>query len=378
MKKILATSQEERDVYSEDEVSFFDVLALLVNRWRLIISTTLAFAVVTAGFTLLLPDWYTGRTLIVPPQQQQSTTATALAQIGALAGLTGATSSIKSPADQYVAFMQSTTVSDRLIRQFNLQTVYEAKYLEQARKALAGRVRISIGKKDGLISIEVDDSDPKRAADISNAYVDQLRLMTNTLAVSEAQQRRTFFEQQLTLTKERLAKAQVALEESGINQGALRVEPKAAAEGYARLRAQMTAAEVRLQTLNRVLAENAPEVLQQKATLDAIRQQLAREEQQDSRKSGSAAYVDRFREFKYQEALFDIFVKQYELARVDESREGALVQVVDAAVPSELKAGPKRARMTVFGALGGFVLASFFVIGQSILARHREQAGMGA
>jgi len=207
----------------------------------------------------------------------------------------------------------------------------------------------------------VDDREPQRAAAMANAYVDQLRQMTNSLAVSEAQQRRMFFEQQLAQTKERLAKAQGTLEESGISQGALKVEPKTAAESYARLRAQATAAEVKLQTLRRMLAENTPEVMQQQAALAALREQVARAERQDDAKGGSD-YIDKYREFKYQEALFDIFVKQYELARVDESREGALIQVVDVAQPPEKKAGPKRGLITAAAAMLALLAAGMYVV----------------
>lgn len=337
-----------------------NLASMAAVRWRLIVGAFVAAALLGFAVAHLIPVWYTAKTVILPPQQQQSAAASAIAQLGALAGLAGGIASVKSPADQYVALMQSTTVSDRIIDQFSLQSVYKTDFRQQTRKQLKDVVRITVGKKDGMISVEVDDSDPQRAAAIANAYVDELRRMSNALAVSEAQQRRMFFEQQLAQTKERLAKAQVALEESGIGQGALKVEPKSAAESYARLRAQATAAEVKLQTLRRMLAEHTPEVMQQQAALAALREQVARAERQDDGRGGSD-YIDRYREFKYQEALFDIFVKQYELAKVDESREGALIQVVDAAQPPELKAGPKRGLITVAAALLA-LLASCVVV----------------
>ncbi len=344
-----------------------NLASMAAARWRLIVGAFVAAALL--GFTVahLIPVWYTAKTVILPPQQQQSAAASAIAQLGALAGLAGGIASVKSPADQYVALMQSTTVSDRIIDQFSLQSVYKTDFRQQTRKQLKDVVRITVGKKDGMISVEVDDSDPRRAAAIANAYVDELRRMSNALAVSEAQQRRMFFEQQLAQTKERLAKAQVALEESGIGQGALKVEPKSAAESYARLRAQATAAEVKLQTLRRMLAENTPEVMQQQAALSALREQVARAEQQNQAKGGSD-YVDKYREFKYQEALFDIFVKQFELAKVDESREGALIQVVDVAQPPELRSGPRRVRITAVAALVGLLAACAYVVGKGLRA----------
>jgi uncharacterized protein involved in exopolysaccharide biosynthesis len=248
-----------------------------------------------------------------------------------------------------------------------LMQEYEAKLRMHARKTLSGNVRITVGKKDGLITVEVDDKSPQRAADLANQYVDELRYMTSTIAVSEAQQRRVFFEHQLQQTKDKLTAAQQALQASGFGQGAIKAEPKAAAEGYARLRAEVTAAEVRLQGTRGSLADDAPEVRQQQATLTALRSQLARLEQA-SNVSGGPDYVSKYREFKYQETLFDLFARQYELARVDESREGALIQVVDRAAPPEWKSKPKRAITAIVAAL-----ATALLLIVAVVARHSWQ-----
>jgi uncharacterized protein involved in exopolysaccharide biosynthesis len=257
--------------------------------------------------------------------------------------------------------MQSATVSDRMVDQFKLLDVYDEKYRIDARRELARNVRVNVGKKDGLITVDVEDKSPQRAADMANRLVDELRRMTDTIAVSDAQQRRKFFEQQLRQTQEKLVQAQQALQASGFTQGALKAEPKSAAEGYARLRAEVTAAEVRLQTLRGSLSDTAPEVQQQQNALTALRSQLARLEQTaDAR--GGADYVGKYREFKYQETLFDLFAKQYELARVDESREGALIQVVDPATSPEKKSKPKRAIVALAATLSSALALIGFVL----------------
>jgi uncharacterized protein involved in exopolysaccharide biosynthesis len=240
-------------------------------------------------------------------------------------------------------------VQDAVIEKYRLREVYGVDYMVDARKRLTKRVEVSAGKKDGLITIEASDRSPALAAQIANEHVEQLRRLTTVLAVSEAQQRRVFFEQQLTATKDKLAAAQRALEQSGFTQGALRSEPRAAAEAYAQLRAQLTAAEVRLQTLHGSLRDDTPEVQQATATVSALRSQLARVEQNRDRAEGD--YVGRYRDFKYYETLFDLFARQYEMARVDESREGALIQVVDKARPPEKKSAPSRGLITAAGTL---------------------------
>jgi len=345
---------------AEDEVSLLDLVLPLVEHWKLWILGSLAVGLAALGLAFLATPIFTARTTFLPPQQQQSGMAAALASLGGLAGLAGA-SAIKSPADQYVALMQSVSATDRLIDQFELTKVYESKYRFEARTELERNTRIAIGKKDGLISVEVDDENPKRAADMANAYVEELRRLTSTLAVSEAQQRRVFFEKELKDARDQLERAQQALQASGFNVGALRAEPRAAAESYARLKAEITAAEVRTQVLRGSLAEGAPELQKQLAQLSALRAQLARLEQATDTNVGPD-YVTKYREFKYRETLFDLFAKQYELARVDESREGALIQVVDPAVPPEYKSKPKRAFIAVAATLLSLLLLGIFVL----------------
>ena len=360
-----------QDDSDEAGVSLGELAQALAARWALIVFGTLLAALAGLGLSYLITPTFTARTSFMPPQQQQSSAASALASLGGLVALAGGGGGIKTPADQYVALMQSVTVEDRLIEQFKLLEVYDKKLRVEARTELEGRVRIAVGKKDGLITVEVDDHDPGRAAAMANQHVDELRRMTSMLAVTEAQQRRAFFERELAQTRDRLTLAQQALQASGFNAGALKAEPKAAAEAYAKLRAEVTAAEVRLQTLRGTRAEQATEVQQQLATLGALRAELARSEQA-TQVAGGPDYIGKYREFKYQEALFDVYARQYELARVDESREGALVQVVDPATPPERKSKPKRSLFTAGAALAGLLLLCAWVLSRQARRRPEE------
>ena len=349
-------------VEGDEGMDLFELLSLFAKHVKLLLAGPVLAGGVAFGVASLLTPTFTATTTFLPPQQQQSTAASALASLGQLAALAGAAGVTRAPADQYVALMQSATVSDRIVERFGLMQEYDVKLRMHARKALSGNVRITVGKKDGLIVVEVDDKSPQRAADIANQFVDELRYMTSTIAVSEAQQRRVFFEHQLVQTKDKLTAAQQALQASGFGEGAIRAEPRAAAEGYARLRAEVTAAEVRLQTMRGSFAEDTPEIRLQQATLSALRGQLARLEQSGAGRGDSQDYVSKYREFKYQEALFELFSRQYELARVDESREGALIQVVDKATVPEWKSKPKRALIAIGAALATALLLVVFVL----------------
>lgn len=360
-------SQSSTSDPSQDHASFDDGDISIVELWAALrphvkkVAVLAIFAGVCGyGVALLIPPTFTARTTLLSPQQQQNSAASALASLGALAGMAGG--AIKSPADQYIAIMQSVTVSNRIIDRFKLMDLYESKFYEDARKILLGSVRITAGKKDNLITVEVDDRDPSRATEMANAYVTELRWVTNNLALTEAQQRRNFFEQQLQKTKEALKSAQILVEKTGFTAGALKSEPKAAAEAYAKTKAEIAATEVKLGALRRTLTENAPEIQQLQAAQASLRAQLAQYER-PMESSSNQDYVSAYREFKYQEALFEIYAKQFELAKMDEAREGTLIQVLDPATKPERRSKPKRTFIAAGTTLiAGLLLSAFFAI----------------
>ena len=353
--------QPEQDIDDGDGANLLDLALPLAQSWKLLVLGPLLVGLAALGISFAIPKTYLSKTLFVPPQQQQSAAASAIAQLGALSGLAGGVSGIKTPADQYLALLQSTTVADSMIDQFDLMKVYDMEYRFRAREALTNHVRMTLGKKDGLITIEVEDESAQRAADMANRYVEELRVLTSRLALTEAQQRRVLFETQLAQTRDQLTKAQQALQASGFSQEALKADAKASAESFARLRAETTAAEMRLQALRRGLSDTTPEVQQAQSTVGALRTQLARMADTTDL-TGAPDYVSKFREFKYQETLFELLARQYELARVDESREGALVQVVDEAKPAEHKHRPQRALIAAAATLVSLILAAMFVM----------------
>ncbi len=350
----------DASVGSVDAITARELVAAIKGYWRWITFLPVCAAAATFAVTFLMSPQFTAKALLMPPQQQQSLAAAALQSLGALGGLAGAVAPLRSPADQYVALMQSDNALDRLISENDLHTVYKKELRSEVRERLASRSRIEVNKKNGLIQVEVDDTDPSRAARLANGYVEQLRRLTSELAVSEAQQRRKFFEGQLAQVNKQLAAAQGALQATGLNEGVIRSEPKAAAENYARLRAQLTAAEVRLQTKRAFLADGSAELSQAREEIAALRTQLNRLETTLTG-SSDTGYMVKYRDAKYYEALFEIFAKQFELARVDEAREGALIQVIDKAEAPDVKSGPKRFFLAAVIWLLAVISVFFFV-----------------
>lgn len=357
----------------ENGLNLGELLAMLAAHWKLLLAGPLAAAALAAGYSYTLPPTFTASTTLLPPQQGQSGTAAALASLGSLAGLAGGAAGVRNQSEQYVAMLESNTVTDRVVDEFKLMDVYGQSLRTGARARLAASSRIGISKTSGLIGIDVTDTDPTRAAAIANRYVLELRRLTGSLALTDAQRRRTFFENLLTQSRDRLAETQRSLQASGFNASALRSEPKATAETYAKLQGEMAAAEVRLQSLRGSLTDSATEVQHQQATVSALRAQSARTER-PSEGQAAGDYVTRYREFKYQETLFELYARQFELARADESRDSDSVQVIDPATPPELKSGPKRLSMAGMAAA---ITALVLVVGVLLRGnlRSRRRAG---
>jgi tyrosine-protein kinase Etk/Wzc len=361
------------DIQDDDEISLLDLLQVIVDNLRLLVIGPLVCGLAALGISFAIPPTFTAKTQFLPPQQQQSSAASMLASLGALGGMAGAATGLKSPADQYVAFMKSVSVQDALIERFKLVEKYEAKIKTDARLALSGNVRIASGK-DGFISVEVDDKDPKFAADLANAHVEELRKLMGRLAVTEAQQRRVFFEKQLAQTKEKFTTADLALKSSGISSSVLKSSPASAVEAVARLKAGISVQEVKLGSMRNYLTESSPDLKQALSELAALKSQLNMAEKEEPAFQTTSDYVARYREFKYQETMFELFTKQFELAKVDEGREGAVIQVLDIAEPPERKSKPKKAMIAIIAALAaGSALLLFVFIRSALKSASQNQ-----
>jgi len=343
-----------------------------------IVAGAIFAGMVAIGLSFLVSPVFTATTSFLPPQQQQSAAVGALASLGSLAGLATGAAGIRNPIDQYVALLQSTTVRDRLIEHFKLMQSYGEALRTDARAVLARNVRVSAGKRDGIITIEVDDTSPQRAADIANRHVAELREMLGRLALTEAQQRRVFFERQLDQVREKLTVAQSALQASGFNANVLRAEPKAAADTYARLKAELTNAEVRLNGMRGRFTDSAPEIQQQASMVASLRDRLTESESTNTSQV-DPGYISKYREFKYQETLYEVFSRQYEVARVDESRESSAIQVIDVATPPEKKSRPKRSVVGILTTLcAGVVLVILTIVRDRRKRRDHKESNLSA
>src|SRR6266850_2219040 len=346
---------------TETETSVLDILALLAGQKRFILRAVVGAALLSAAVAFLLPVRYEANVVMLPPQQNSSL-GSAIGQLGSagslgalapLASLAGGSLGVKNPADMYVSLLTSRTVEDALIQRFGLMAEYREKRLSDARKVLENRTNAVAGTKDGLIRISVEDHDPRRAAELANGYVEEFRKLSASLAITEEALRAT---QQST--------------------GVLQIDSQARSliESAAILRGQVVAKQVQIQSMRSFAAEENPRLVLAKQELAALQAQLEKlaGSQQDAgsdiilskgRVTGSGVeYMRRFRDVKYHETVFELLAKQFEIAKLDEAREGSIVQVVDTAVAPDKRSSPHRLLIVVSITLLAFLLAGFWVV----------------
>ena len=320
-----------------------DLLLTLAERKWLILSMAFAGGLAMGIIAFLLPPMYTATASIMPPQQQQSTASALLGQLGPLAAAAGSSLGVKTPADLYIGILGSRTIADDLIRTFDLRRLYHGWTLFETRRVLAKRSSFSTGK-DPLIKISVEDSNPKRAAALANAYLDELSKQNDRLALTESAQRRLFFERELEAQKKSLADAEVALRKTQERTGVLQVNSQVESiiRSMAQLRAEIASREVALSSLKSAATPENPEVVRQETEVAAMRDQLRKlEASNDASRPGDPLiptsrvptvgleYVRALRDLQYNETLFELLSKQYEAARIDEAKEAPVIQVVD-------------------------------------------------
>jgi tyrosine-protein kinase Etk/Wzc len=375
--------------HEDDEISLLDLLIVLAERKRLIFWTTASFAILAVIISLLLPVRYTATVTLLPPQQNSSLSAQLASQFGSLGGMaalaTGGSSLLKNPNDMYVAMLKSRTVEDAMIQRFELMKEYHKRFISDTRTAFEKYASVDGNGKDGLIHISVEDHDPHRAAEMANSYVDQFRNLSEHLAISEAGQRRLFFEQQLKQANQNLADAEEALKTTEQKTGMIQLDSQARAliESAAALRAQIAAKEVQIQGMQTYATGENAQLVEAQQELDSLHTQLAKLGGGNDGSGGiimpkgqmteaGVEYIRRLRDVKYYETIFDILARQFELAKLEEAKEGVTIQVVDPAIVPDRKSSPKRTLIVVGATFVGLLVGIFAALCQAALVRMRE------
>jgi len=358
-----------------NNLDFSELSAAFSRRKSIIAGITAGAAIVSLVISLFLTPIYRAETKILPPQQQSSGIAAQLLnQLGGFAGLASSTVGIKNQNEMYIGFLLSRTVYDKIIDRFGLMKVYKTQYKEDARRKLDKMITATSGK-DSLIDITAEDPNPQRAADMANALVEELIAVSKGLAVTEAAQRRLFFEEQLNDVKTALEKAEEEMRGFQEKTGALKIDDQARAiiQGIGNLRAQIAAKEVEYKVAQTYTTPQNPDLQRIEAELRGMRGELNKLEQKGEKgydplmptrrmPSVGMEYLRRLRDLKYSETLYELLAKQMELAKLDEARDATVIQVIDKAVKPERKAKPRRAIIVVVSTLTGFLFSLFIAL----------------
>lgn len=371
-----SAERQSENLAADRGVDLMDLVIVIVKNKKKIIISALVAMLAAAGLSMLLPNSYTARTQVLP-SQSQSASAAMLGQLGGLSSLAGG--ALKNPNDVYIGILNSRTIADSLIGIFKLQTIYEKKTLTDARFELQNSTKIA-NSKENLISVEVTSTDPKLAAALANGYVEELQKMTSVLAITDASKRRQFFEKQLQKVKQDLVSAEVGLRKAQEKTGLIKLNEQAegAIKAVANMKAAIAAKEIELGTMRTFATANSPDFIRAKQELAELNGQLARLEKGVNTGNGDTSipvntlpeigleYTRSIREIKYQEALFEIFSKQFELAKIDEAKEGNQIQVLDVALVPEKKSKPNRMIVVLLAAIFGAGLAIAWIFWKEI------------
>lgn len=358
----------------KDAMGVVEMLIVLARNKRIIVGATLVAALIAAAVSMFLPPSYKSSVKLLPPQQAQTGASMLLSQLGGLAGAAAGAAGLKNPVDVYIGMLKSRTVGERLAKRFSLQTHYGANSQGNTLARLEANTVIAAGK-DGLIAIQVEDTEKKLVAPLANAYVEELVRLTKTLAVTEEAQRRLFFEQELERAKNNLAKAEMALKTAIDKHGVVSVdsESRGVLETVARLRAEISAKDIELNSMKAFVTANNPEYRRVEESLRSLRAELAQLE--NGRPSTAVAEgatgddantgvqsIQLLRDVKYYQVLYEALSKQYEAARLDEAKDSSVIQVLDPAIEPEQRFKPKRSMLVIATSLLVCLMTMIFVL----------------
>ena len=332
-----------------------DILALIRRRAGFIALNVGIVTLIALAVSLVLPKWYSAKAVLLPPTEEESNLS--LSQL-IPRGLGG----IKLPgaptlSDVFISILKSRSVGDRLITRFELVHRYRLPDAEKALKELDSHTRLALGD-EGTISISVEDRDPKIAAAMANAYIEELDSFNRLTRTSSARRTREFIEERLGVVEKDLAAAENSLSSYQQQKSVALLSPEARgqAEIGANIMAQKLALEVKLNVLRQSLVESSEEVRRVREELSAVERQLGTLPQ------AGVATMRLWRDLKVQEQLYELLTGQLEEARIRETRDTPTVQVLDPAVPPLHKSRPKRSLVLLAGVMIGLLGSGGYVL----------------
>ncbi|MCA9755422.1 MAG: hypothetical protein KDA27_06450 [Candidatus Eisenbacteria bacterium] len=360
---------------------------LALARWkRLIAINTIVVAVLSVGYALLLDNWYRSTATIFPPEEETFSlgSLSSLVAVSALGAGRSAVPVWASPSDVYASVLRSRVVTEAIIERFDLQELYDKETLDGTISELQDHVEVYVAA-DGMVFIHVDDKDPQRAANMANAFVEELDRVNRTKRHTAAGQARIFIERRIAQATVDLAAAEDHVRELQVETGLLDPEEqvKGAVRAMTELETTLILKEIELQVLESRVGPQHPERESLSREVSELRRKLDElEEGSPESKADERIAIrelpdlalDHFRalrEVKVQEAITEFLRQQYEQFRIQEERDTPTVYVLDSARPADRKHHPRRSILCISATLAAFLGSVGFALSAEALARMR-------
>ena len=364
----------------EDEINLLHLLLVIVRRRMLIVKICATAIVLSVCYSLTLKNIYTATNRFLPPQKENTSAlfSSLLSQAGGLAGLAGG--GLGGSTDLYIGILKSRSVADAVIKRLDLQKEFKKKTIEDTRMVVERVVKFK-GSKEGIITVSANSKDPQKAAQLANTFVDELTRRSVKLLLVKAGSERLFLEQRLIVVRQELKNAEDDLKAFQEKFKTFRVDTQAtvAIEGIARLKAEIVSQEVQLATLSNSRTGENSDVKALQAGISKLKSQLGAMSGSGGPDnviptagnvpSLSVEYFRKVRELKIQEAVFEQLSKQYEVAKINESKDSSTLQVLDEAVPPLKKSKPKRSLIVLLSTVMAFFGSIVIIFVQEHLSK---------
>lgn len=352
-----------------DEPAWVNNTSVLWDHRRMLFRVAVYALIISTAIAFLLPKEYESTARIMPPDQSGGGTAliAALAgksMLGGLGALASGLFGLHNSSALFVELLQSTSVREHLVDQFDLQKVYRTRYRLDAIKRLKHSTDITEDRKSGVITIIVTDTDRRRARDMTQAYLDQLDSLLIRVNTSAARRERQFIEQRLTTVKAELEKAQLELSDYSSRNTTLDVkeQTKAMVDAGAKLQAQLIVARSERDSLEQIYSPNNVRVRATQARVSELERELQKlagssTPSSDSPEQDDAAsiypplrqlpvlavrWANLYRRVRVSETVYDLLTEEYETARIEEAKSIPTVSVIDSPTWPEKKSFPPR------------------------------------
>jgi tyrosine-protein kinase Etk/Wzc len=366
---------DERPTGSEEsEINLLDYLLVFLKRKKFICAVTIGATLLVAFVSLIVPKTYRAESRILPPVQNGSTSSQLLSQLSGATGFNvAAVSSMKTPNDLYIGLLKSRPVLDGIIDKLKMMEHYRTRSKDEARTRLLSELKPQDDKKSGIITVAVENRDASLAAQIANTAVDELKTLNKKLAVTEAGQRRLFYEEQLRDVRDSLLQSEESMKGFQEKTGAIKMDDQAKAviQSVAQMRAAIASKEVQLKVMKTYATSNNPDAQRLEEEVRGLKEQLVQLESKSGQSKADpfmptsrmpqlgTDYARKMRELKFNEALFEILLKQFEAAKLDEARDAAIIQIVEKAETPEKRIRPKRTQMVIIAFIVSFFVSAF-------------------